>query len=160
MIFTGQSDLTIDAKQRLAIPAKYRSLLKPDRDGTAWYCVPWGEGKLALYTERRFEEIVEGRDLTLTPDETESTMDSAFFGMCERIEPDAAGRIVIPKRHQEMANLKEDVVVVGCGKYLEIWDRERWNERFEQNFRKLPTIVNEHKQRGAKSQGPGNGVAN
>jgi DNA-binding transcriptional regulator/RsmH inhibitor MraZ len=78
--------------------------------------------------------------------------------MCERIEPDAAGRIVIPKRHQELANLGEDVVVVGCGKYLEIWDSKRWNERFNQNFKNLPTIVNELKQRGAKGQGTGNGA--
>ncbi len=41
MHFTGYSEHTIDAKQRLAIPAKYRAQWDDKRDGTAWYGVPW-----------------------------------------------------------------------------------------------------------------------
>ena len=40
MIFTGYYEHTIDAKHRLAIPAKFRSRLDPQRDGTALVMVP------------------------------------------------------------------------------------------------------------------------
>ena len=46
MLFTGHSEHTIDAKLRLAIPAKYRNNLTPERDGLAWFCVPWPGGVL------------------------------------------------------------------------------------------------------------------
>lgn len=151
MIFTGHAELNIDAKQRLAIPAKHRARLTPERDGTAWYCVPCGDKKLALYTEKRFEEIVEKGELTLTRNEAESMLASTFFGMCERIEPDAAGRIVIPRLHKDTAGLGDEVVMVGCGKYLEIWDRAVWAAQFMNQFKNLPSLVNEVNNRGAKA---------
>ena len=151
MIFTGHAELNIDAKQRLAIPAKHRARLTPERDGVAWYCVPCGEKKLALYTEKRFEEIVEKGELKLTRDEAQSNWASTFFGMVERIEPDAAGRIVIPRLHKDTAELGDEVVMVGCGKYLEIWDRSVWAAKFLSQFKNLPALVDEVNERGAKA---------
>jgi MraZ protein len=141
MIFTGHAELTIDAKQRLAIPSKYRQLLKAEEDGTAWYCLPYGDNKLVLYTERRFVEMAEQGAFTLTPNESESKRASAFFGITERIDPDSAGRIVIPRLHREIAKLGDDVVMVGCGKYLEIWDKAVWEREFLAQYKNMPHLV-------------------
>lgn len=48
MLFTGQAEITIDAKQRLAIPSKFRARLPKDQteDKTSWFCVPWPDGSL------------------------------------------------------------------------------------------------------------------
>jgi MraZ protein len=156
MIFTGHAELTIDAKQRVAIPAKYRAKLTPESDGSAWYCVPYGEKKLVLYTEKRFEEIAEQRDFKLMPDPVESELASKFFGMCERIDPDAAGRIVIPRLHREMAELGDDVVMIGCGKYIEIWDRKVWTETYLPGAKQLQSRVAEISDRSNKDAKPGN----
>jgi len=142
MIFTGHAELTIDAKQRLAIPAKHRSRHNPERDGSAWYCVPWGRRKLMLYTEKRFEEMAEKGDFTLTPDDETSDKASNFFGMCERLEPDSAGRIIIPQGHKKLAGIGENVVVVGCGKYLEVWNQESWTNGLEERFEGLKREMN------------------
>jgi MraZ protein len=141
MIFTGHAELTIDAKQRLAIPSKYRQRLTAEADGTAWYCLPYGENKLVLYTERRYEEMAEQGAFTLTPDANESKRASAFFGITERIDPDSAGRIIIPRLHREIAQLGDDVVMVGCGKYIEIWDKAVWEREFLPQYKNMAVLM-------------------
>ncbi len=157
MIFTGHAELTIDAKQRMAIPAKHRARHNAERDGAAWYCVPWGRRKLMLYTEKRFEEMAERGEFTLTPDDETSDRASNFFGMCERLEPDSAGRIIIPAGHKKIAGIGESVVVVGCGKYLEVWDHDAWVNGLEERFDSLKKEIN---QSGTKSKQPGTQDAN
>jgi MraZ protein len=149
MIFTGHAELTIDAKQRLAIPAKHRAGLTAERDGTAWYSFPSGKGKITLYTEKRFIEVAEKGDFTLTPTEAESQRASAFFGMCERIEPDSANRIVIPRMHKSISQLGDEVVMVGCGKYLEIWDKSLWEAQLA-NFQDPSAVMKQITSREAK----------
>lgn len=154
MIFTGEVELNIDPKQRLAVPAKIRARLDPAKDGTAWYCVPWGSKRLMLYTERRFEELAEAREkATLTPDEDEAMVASSFYGMCERLEMDSAGRIVIPRAHQELAGLSTNVVLVGAGKYLVIWDRETWNSGKAERNRNLPAAMKQLQDQGKAANG-------
>lgn len=141
MLFAGHSEHTIDAKFRLAIPAKYRSQWKTERDGEAWYCVPWPGGILRLFTESRFQELAEEGRQTLTPAEEEADLDSDFFGFAERLEMDAAGRITIPKSHVELTGLTTEVVVVGAKNRLEVRDRAKWMETAQERFQKLPTLV-------------------
>jgi len=141
MIFTGHADLTIDAKQRLAIPAKHRALLKPERDGAAWYCVPWRAQTLMLYTEARFTELAERGGATLTPGEDEAGLEANFFGLTERLEMDSAGRITIPRLHLELTGIGTDVVMVGSGRRLEVWDRGAWTAGLAERFQNLPNLV-------------------
>lgn len=141
MIFTGHAELTIDAKQRLAIPAKHRALLRPERDGVAWYCVPWSGGRLMLYTESRFTELAEKRRATLSPDEEEAGADANFFGLTERLEMDTAGRITIPRQHLSLTGIGTDVVMIGAGLRLEVWDKQAWTAGLEDRFKGLPSLM-------------------
>jgi MraZ protein len=141
MIFTGHAELTIDAKQRLAIPAKHRALLNPERDGTAWYCVPWPGRRLMLYTEARFNELAEKGEATLTPREEEAGLEANFFGLTERLEMDSAGRITIPRMLLDLAKVGTDVVMVGAGRRLEVWSKEEWSPGLEERFASLPGLI-------------------
>ena len=58
MVFIGHYEHAIDEKNRLAIPAKYRSQWDPERDGRGFVIVPGRpQGSLWLYTERSFEQM-------------------------------------------------------------------------------------------------------
>lgn len=141
MLFTGHAELTIDAKQRLAIPSKYRSQWDNDRDGQAWYCVPWPDGSLRLFTERRFEALAEQGEHSLTPGQDEAALEAQLFGFAERIEMDSAGRITLPKSHLELAGLSSDVVVLGARNRLEVRDRSKWTQNLGEKFAQLPALV-------------------
>ncbi len=141
MLFTGHAELTIDAKQRLAIPSKFRGLLDAARDGNAWYCVPWPGGLLRLYTAPRFMTLAERSEQSLTPDQDEASLQSDLFGFAERLEMDSAGRISLPRVQLELTGLGTEVVVVGAGNRLEVRDRSTWMASMKDRFSQLPTLV-------------------
>lgn len=144
VLFTGTSEHNIDPKLRLAIPAKYRNLWDQTRDGTAWYCVPWSNGQLRLFTEMMFQGLSDARAKTLAPKEEEAEFESMFYGAAERLEMDSAGRIAIPKSHLELTGLKTEVVIVGVRTRLEVWDRAVWQEKVKVLFPNMARYTKDH----------------
>jgi MraZ protein len=149
MLFTGYSEHSIDAKQRLAVPAKYRNLWKTERDGHAWISIPWSTGHIRLYTEQYFDAVGQTSKPTLTPDRDTAELEARFYSLAERIEMDAAGRIILPKHHIELAGLKTDVAVIGAGNRLEIHDLTRWKSTATDGFRSLPELIERIQARSA-----------
>jgi MraZ protein len=144
VLFTGSSNHIIDAKSRLAIPAKYRGQWDPVRDGAAWFCLPWPTGHLRLYTEGRFSALAQqqGHD-SLVLDEDQAQLESDLFGFAERLEPDTAGRITLPKPLLDFVKLapERDVVVVGARSRLEVHDRAAWEASAAKRFSALPDLI-------------------
>lgn len=141
MLFTGQAELTIDAKQRLAIPAKYRAQWDPAKHGNAWICVPWPGGILRLYPETRFEQLADSGRGTLIPDRDEADLEATLFGFAERLEMDSAGRVVLPRGHLERTGLTGEVLVIGARDRLEVRDRGAWRSTEPDRFNSLPELV-------------------
>ena len=153
MLLTGQSELTIDAKGRLAIPAKYRNAWDPKRDGGAWCCIPWPSesrgGSLRLYTESTFERLASQLGETLLPTAEQADIDAIVFGECERLEMDSAGRVILPKRHRSAVDLPNEVVVIGARNRLEVRPRSDWETRDTRGMPSLIDIVNRAEKGGS-----------
>ena len=124
--FRGTFDHTLDATNRLTMPAKYRAALaagvilavpvdlKP--------CVGvWRPEEYEQYTKRALAELP-----PLSPRLSE--LERFFYGHSAEAELDAAGRIMVSASLGEHAGLDRDVVIVGVGDRLELWDRTRWAE--------------------------------
>lgn len=141
MIFTGHTALIIDAKGRLAIPAKQRALLVPERDGSAFYTVPWKNQRLLIFTESSFHALTKARAQSLAPSEDAEEAEPDYFGMSDRSELDSAGRISIPKFQLELVGLTNDVMLVGAGQRMELWDRTTWEQGMAERFKRLPTTM-------------------
>jgi MraZ protein len=124
--FRGTFDHTLDAKNRLTVPARYRATLA---EGVVMAmpvdlepCVGvWRPQEYERYTERALAQLP-----PLSPRLAE--LERFFYGSSQDAELDAAGRIMLPGFLLEHAALAKDVVVVGAGDRLELWDRDRWNE--------------------------------
>ncbi len=141
MLFLGTTELIIDTKGRLAIPAKYRNRWDPATDGAGWVIVPWPGGVLRLYTEGQFERLTARLDESLMPSEQQAELDAQFFGQAETLSPDSAGRITLPKSHVKRCELPNEVVLVGARNRLEIRAREGWQSNSDERFERLPELV-------------------
>ena len=158
MLFTGQAEITIDAKQRLAIPAKFRGPkaarskdgpASPDSETTgakpaptAWYCVPWPDGALLrLYPEDAFHRLSESPDDSLVPNQDLADFEAIFFSSAERLDMDSAGRIRLPKLHLDLVGLPSEVIVLGARNRLEIRGRAAWLDSQKDRFNQLQTLV-------------------
>jgi len=124
--FRGTYDHTLDAKNRLTVPARYRAALA---EGVVMAmpvdlkpCVGvWRPAEYETYTRRALADLP-----PLSSRLTE--LERFFYGSSQDAELDAAGRIMIPSSLREEAHLAKDVVVVGVGDRLELWDKSVWNE--------------------------------
>lgn len=149
MLFTGHAELTIDSKGRLAIPAKYRNKWDAQRDGAGWYCVALPGGMLRLYTEAQFEQLAGALDESLMPDEDQAQLEASFFSQAEPVQNDSAGRVMLPKRHQQRTGLTVNtpVVLVGARNRLEVRHRDAWTKQDQEDFERIPEMIRKLEQR-------------
>ncbi len=129
MLFTGKPELSIDAQQRLAIPAKVRANLDPEVDGEAFYIISGANGALWLWPERQFERMAGEIEPSLAPAPELMDFDELIFPAAQRLEMDSAGRIRIPEELLAQAGLGSRALLVGMRNHMEIWDPERWRVR-------------------------------
>jgi MraZ protein len=124
--FRGTFDHTLDAKNRLTVPARYRATLS---EGVVLAmpvdlkpCIGvWRPADYETYTQRALAELPPLSSRL-------SELERFFYGSSQDAELDAAGRIMVPAFLSEHATLGKEVVVVGAGDRLELWDRRNWSE--------------------------------
>jgi MraZ protein len=150
-IFTGTSDHTIDSKLRLSVPAKHRGQLDGTPEASVWCAVPWGVGVIRLYPKATYEELSATGMKRLLSDRDSSELTVGFHALTETLEVDAQGRIGVPRQTLEDAGLVgvTEVVIVGCGQWLEIRDRAAWQAGRRARVAALPDLVSKIYTRGA-----------
>jgi MraZ protein len=120
-MFLGEYQHIIDDKGRLAIPAKFRPLLEDGLVVTrsldpclyVWTRDQWGEmaDKLAALSILQADARRVNRH---------------FSSGATAANLDKLGRVLIPQFLRDYAGLKDDVVVLGSNRRIEIWARDRW----------------------------------
>jgi MraZ protein len=119
-MFLGEYEHTIDAKGRMAVPAKFRAQM--DHGAV----ISKGMGTcLSVYTMERWEqksdELVAGK----ASDELRD-FERRIYPSAGELELDAQGRIIIPAKLRAYANLGSEVTIAGVRDHFEIWDRTAW----------------------------------
>ncbi len=127
MAFRGTFDFTLDAKNRLTVPARFRAALA---DGVV---LARGAGACVEVWPQAEYESQHGRALEgLNPLSREyKELKRHLFGSASDTELDAAGRVMVPSYLIRHARLDRDVAVLGTGDYLEVWDRASWDSENE-----------------------------
>jgi MraZ protein len=118
----GEYEHTIDDKNRLTLPAKFRRAFE---DGIV---VTRGlDGCLFAWTQEGWENYRDSTLATLHPlSQQGRRMHRHFFSGASETTPDKQGRVSIPPALLKHAKLGHDVVVAGVNDRLEIWDRATW----------------------------------
>jgi MraZ protein len=124
----GEFEHSIDEKNRLTLPARFRQAL------SGGVVVTRGmDGCLYAYASESWEQVVSERLAQLDPLSRESrVMERFFFSAAAESEPDKQGRIMIPPALLEHAGLGREVVVAGVRDRIEIWDRATWREHMKE----------------------------
>jgi MraZ protein len=126
MQFHGEFQHRIDPQGRLAIPARYRE-----------------DFRAGIYLTRGFDKCV----WAFSPHEWDTyssryassslnslrarTLRRRVFGSTFDSELDRQGRVVLPQPLRQYAGLQEEVMIVGAGTYLELWDKARWDDMLQ-----------------------------
>jgi MraZ protein len=118
----GEYEHTIDDKNRLTLPARFRQVF-----GEGIVVTRGMDGCLYAYTPGAWESLVDKSLATLNTLSKEGRrMQRFFFSGAAETELDKQGRVGLPSALLEHAKLGRDVVVAGVHDHLEIWDRDAW----------------------------------
>ena len=120
----GAYDHTLDDKNRLTLPAKFRQSFAEGVVITRGF-----DGCLYAFRRADWDRLVESRLATLDPLRPEGRrLQRHFFSGAAEAELDKQGRVMLPAQLIEHAKLGKEVVVAGVNDRLEIWDRAAWRK--------------------------------
>ncbi len=134
--FYGQFHTTLDDKGRLGLPAKLRNVVSPDTGRPLLegdLVITKGlEGCLSLYPETEWASI-ERRlaDLSFTQKDFRY-FSRRLYSSAGTVSPDRNGRILIPSHLIAEAALKKELLVIGVGRWIEIWNPDRYSYYLDQ----------------------------
>lgn len=126
-MFLGTYTPRLDEKGRLILPAKYR-----DRLAAGLIVTKGQERCLYVYPPEGFESFVAQTAGSLT-NSGDRGYRRVLLASASDEAPDKQGRITIPPSLRQYAGLDRDVVVIGAGERLEIWDSVAWAAYLEAN---------------------------
>ncbi|MBU1036676.1 division/cell wall cluster transcriptional repressor MraZ [Patescibacteria group bacterium] len=122
-MFIGEYSHTLDEKNRLAIPAKFRAILAKGAVVTKGldHC-------LFLYTKEAWNELAKKlAQLPVSQANTRAFSRLMLAGAMD-VALDKQGRIVLPDYLKKYASLHKKLIITGLMNRLEIWDAELWGK--------------------------------
>jgi MraZ protein len=122
--FRGTFDYSLDAKNRLTVPAKFRTSLA---EGVV--LAKGIERCVELWRPPDYEQLIAGALAGENPLSPKARRLKTFFAAnAFPSDLDSAGRVMVPPPLMEHAGLTKEVVVVGAEDSLQLWDRTAWTE--------------------------------
>lgn len=116
---TGEYSHSIDGKGRLFMPARLREEL-----GDVFYLCKGLNNCLSVYSSQNWTDLE--NKINAMPMTKALPIQRSIFPTACRCEPDAQGRVLVPQKLREYANLDKMVTVIGMGNHAEIWNTGAW----------------------------------
>jgi MraZ protein len=128
--FLGDFEATLDTKGRFLLPVGLKKQL-PEAESQRFVINRGFRKNLNLYPiqnwDKQFDEIEKLNDFDPVVREfLDNFLNGATF-----VEPDSAGRLLIPPNLKEQSGLGKDIVLVSKIKRIEIWDSNKYKQLFE-----------------------------
>ena len=124
MAFRGHFDYSLDAKNRLNVPAKFRAAFS-----SGVVLAKALEPCVAIWAPDTFERWTESFLSNLNPVSPERRKLTRYFaGSSFDVDLDSAGRVTLNNALLEHAGIDKEVVIVGNLDHIEVWDRRRFTE--------------------------------
>ncbi len=127
-IFTGEYAHKLDAKNRVFVPRRLLEQIDDPAERKQFQIVRTDERCLTLFTDAGFRAHVRGVQAAQRQLPGRRRVNRRAGAKAQPVPLDAQGRITIPDEFRAELGLGEDVILVGCLDWIEIWDARAWRE--------------------------------
>lgn len=129
-MFRGATALNLDAKGRLAVPARHRDALTVQAGGRL-VLTAHPHRCLLLYPQSAWEPIQQKLMTLPSFDKQASLLQRLLVGFAEDLDLDGAGRVLVSPVLREYAGLEKQVMLVGQGSHFELWSLDGWRAQLD-----------------------------
>jgi MraZ protein len=138
----GEFEVTLDAKGRFMLPVGFKRQL-PENGSSRFVLSRGFEACLTLYTEAQWQKVaaVVNRLNEFNPKSRQ--FKRVFLNGATFVEPDAAGRLLVPKTMLEYAKLNKDLVFSAQMDKVELWDADAFRAQTAINSDDLSQLAND-----------------
>lgn len=126
MGFSGRFSHQLDGKNRIRIPAKFRAVL-----GKNYSFMRRPGGCIGVYSKEALDEFIEKLNAATSGNREKLDAKRVIMAGIEDANEDDQGRVLLSANFRRYAKITKNVVTVGMGGYLEIWDQEIYAERYD-----------------------------
>ena len=127
-MFTGTYENSIDSKNRLIIPAKYRNQLGGECVLSRGY-----DRCIYIYTMEDWGLLVEKLKELRQSDPAIREFIRKLFSQASECKLDSQGRVIVPANLKSYARIAKDLVTLGAMDKIEVWSKEIFNENEDDN---------------------------
>jgi MraZ protein len=127
-MFEGATALSLDAKGRLAIPARHRESLLAAAAGSL-VLTAHPHRCLLLYPAPAWQPIRDQILKVSSLDQRAASIKRVMIGNSRTEELDSAGRILIAPELRDYAQFEKTVFLVGMGSHFELWSEAGWKQQ-------------------------------
>lgn len=131
----GQYEGKVGAKSRVALPKRFRQILGDKLIITLGY-----ENSLIVVSEKNWQSLLEGTEGRPFIEQDTRATQRFLLGGASNVSLDSKGRFVLPAYLRGFAKIKEYVIFLGLSRYVEIWDKQRWEEYRQGLEKNIDTI--------------------
>jgi MraZ protein len=128
--FLGEFEATLDAKGRFLLPSGFKKQL-PETEDSRFVINRGFEKCLSLYPVKNWEPLFAEISNLNDFDPKVREFRRYFLNGATFVEPDSAGRLLIPPNLKEHAGLEKDIVLVAALNKIEIWDSNKYKQLFD-----------------------------
>ncbi len=132
----GRQDTKIDEKNRIILPSKFRRELGNNLIVTQGF-----ESSLIVISVSKFELLLEGTKERPIIDKSAREIERFLLGSAEEVTLDDKGRFIVPSYLRNYANLTQEVSILGVMRYVQIWDKKRWETHNLELTKKIGPIA-------------------
>lgn len=139
--FTGVFSCSLDSKNRLNVPAGIRKMIGLEANNTLVFAPGFEKNNLSLYPLDEWKNLTNSFRKFKLNDKHAQQFIRLFVGGAHTVVMDLQGRIMLPSRILEQAQIKSEMLILGMVNKLEVWNPQNYKTYNESSGLKLADLI-------------------
>ena len=141
--FTGEHECKLDAKGRLVLPARLKSVL-PEASKKSIIIIKGFEPNLIIYSLHEFQNIYTRISSLNEFSSEQRKLKRKLFSSISQVDLDSNGRFLLPKGMIQHCNINKDVILIGMGNVIELWSPSNYNKNLISNSEEFSKLAQKY----------------
>ena len=141
--FTGEHECKLDAKGRLVLPSRLKSVL-PEASKKSIIVRKGFESNLIIYPITEFQNIYTRINSLNEFSSEQRKLKRNLFSGISQVDFDSNGRFLIPKNMISHCEIERDVILIGVGNIIELWDPRKYKNNLIKDSKEFSTLAQKY----------------